>query len=257
MKATVGYFPNLTTFPNFMHGYALGYGNIAVRYDSDNTVAFHREKFLQDLGGKWEAFAALSPSLNGYLQYASEKKDIVTEAEGLMTIQKNLLLTLPLADCRGSVIYCKAKGEKDGVALLHGSWRSISRQYPLQAMQQLQKRGYEPKDMFVGVTPGICEKHLVLNYLDQNALQQAGWEKASAITHHADGWHLDTKKYLLWQYQEAGILLDHMVVAKECTYEIMEQADQQNVTPPLYSHKYAITHPGVKQQRFWVVAGLQ
>jgi len=131
---------------------------------------------------------------------------IIEKTDGLLTKDKNLFLTLTVADCLPIFIY---DPEKEIVGLVHAGWRSLAQNILKKALKNLSKN----TKVFIGPGIGVCHFEVKKDLLEKFKpyLKQALLKR--------NGKHfLDLKKISKLQLIDLGLKRRNIGVSPECTF---------------------------------------
>ena len=141
----------------YMFGIFKKYSNLIVAFSEkkDGPMKFspeNRERFLGKLGikDKLTVKAGLVHGNNVKVVSSREAGKTIEKIDGLITADKNLFLTITVADCLPIFIF---DPEKEIIGLIHGGWRSLAKNILAEAVKNLSK------DILIGIGPGISQCH--------------------------------------------------------------------------------------------------
>lgn len=190
-------------------------GTIAIISEKkDGAMKFSDEKrkrFLKKIGieDKLTVRAGLVHGNNVKIVSSREKGEKIEKTDGLITGDKNLFLTLTVADCLPIFIYDPEKGI---IALVHGGWQSLAKNILARAIEKMPSF---PKNILVGIGPGISQCHFEVkedllvefrDYLKDALLRQNGKNL------------LDLKKIAKIQLINSGVREENIEISPECTF---------------------------------------
>jgi len=135
-------------------------------------------------------------------------------ADGLVTTNSNILLTLKVADCAPVFLY---EPLKRIIGLVHSGWRGTVGNIVSNAIKLMQKNGAESRDIrcFLGPTISKC-------------CYEVDWEVSQYINDEAkvkidyDKWKVDLHGQIRYQLTELGVPANSIRVSNLCTYESLE-----------------------------------
>lgn len=132
------------------------------------------------------------------------------QADALMTKDCHMGLKVTHADCQAAILYDPTK---QVIATIHCGWRGQVLNIYAKTIQALASQyGCCPADIFVGIGPSLGPTYAEFkNY--RTEFPAAFWQFQCA-PNYFDLWHMAE-----WQLQSAGILPEHMQLARLCTYE--------------------------------------
>ena len=132
-------------------------------------------------------------------------------ADGLVTTNSNILLTLKVADCVPVYLY---EPRKNMIGLLHSGWRGTVGKIVPNAIQLMQKNGAETGEIrcFLGPAIGICCYEVgveVAHKFDDEAKMKLEDRK----------WKVGLHDQINLQLASSGILEENIQTSNMCTYE--------------------------------------
>ncbi len=181
----------------------------------DKNIIKNREKFLEKFGIEDRLTIKADLVHGGNVEFVSIKESgkIIDKTDGLITTDKNLFLTVTVADCLPIFIY---DPEKEIVGLIHGGWRNLAKDILAVAVGKMVKNfGSSSEDILVGIGPGISQCHFEVKndvlaefkpYLKEVLLKKEGKS------------FLDLKKIARIQLINSGIKEENIEISPECTF---------------------------------------
>lgn len=140
-----------------------------------------------------------------------EPKTAIPATDGLITQEKNLFLSVTVADCLPVLIY-------DPIlkicAVIHAGWRGIIGQIMPQAVGKFKNFGSDPHNLVVGIGPGICQKHFVCKK-DVLSFFLDSYPSATMVRNN-DG-YVDLKKAVLIDLKKHGLSQNNIEISSICT----------------------------------------
>ena len=132
-------------------------------------------------------------------------------ADGLVTTNSNILLTLKVADCVPVYLY---EPRKNMIGLVHSGWRGTVGKIVPNAIQLMQKNGAETGEIrcFLGPAIGICCYEVgveVAQKFDDEAKMKLEDRK----------WKVGLHDQISLQLASSGILEENIQTSDMCTYE--------------------------------------
>jgi len=204
-------FANIGQFEEVIHGISTRmYGDMRFGKADPNIIVKNREGFFDEL--KIDISDVVVPSLAHGIKVAnvtSKEKGMgakdpgsaIPETDGLITSERGVYLMTTAADCLPILFY-------DPVAkitgVIHAGWRGIASKIVERAVERLQSYGSDPQNLFVGIGPGICQRHFVVRS-DVLPMFLGSYPKATFLRNN-DG-YIDLKR-------AAEIDLEKMKVSK-------------------------------------------
>jgi len=133
-----------------------------------------------------------------------------SEADGMITAEKNLYLSVSCADC-ASVLLADRAGK--AVAAVHSGWRGTHRNITNEAIQSLYKQyGVESKELLAWVGPCIGPKAFEVG--------EDVFEKfpEKYFVKNESRWLFDMRSVISDQLLESGIPVAQIEISSHCTY---------------------------------------
>ena len=160
---------------------------------------------------------------------------IYPAADGLVTTNSNILLTLKVADCVPVFLY---EPLKRIIGLVHSGWRGTVDNIVSNAIKLMQKNGAESRDIscFLGPAIGKC-------------CYEVDWEVSQNIKDEAkekmdyEKWKVDLHGQIRYQLTELGVPTNSIGASNICTYE----------SPECHSHR----RDGENAGRMYAFLGLK
>jgi len=231
--------------PRLIHGiFDRSFGNISLFHGQKQAVERNKEKIAQALGIDKKNFYSVKQTHSNRLQVITNKKGLrgaESEADGLITNQKGIFLTIKTADCFPVLFYDR---RQEVVAAIHVGWRGAMAKIFLNALLKLMVEfKSQPKDLLVGIGPGIGEKCFQHQHLLQEKLTE--WRKYIKIDE--DGWRrLALARFIKDQLISLGVREENLEEMGICTC----------CSRCFFSH-FRSLQTGEKEGRFASVIGLK
>jgi hypothetical protein len=139
---------------------------------------------------------------------------IYSPADGLVTTNSNILLTLKVADCVPVFLY---EPLKRIIGLVHSGWRGTVKNIVSNAIKLMQKNGAESRYIrcFLGPAIGKCCYEVdweVSQYINDGAKVKMDYDK----------WKVDLHEQIRYQLTELGVPTNSIEASNICTYESPE-----------------------------------
>ena len=142
------------------------------------------------------------------------KEQRFTEADGLITTEKDLTLLVFFADCVPILI---ADKKTKAIAAVHSGWKGTKDNITARAIEKfINESGSNPDDLLFAIGPsiGICHFEVGEDVYDElTSLYGANCGKIEA-----DKYYLDLKQAVVNQIMKFDIPIDNIAVSDECTY---------------------------------------
>jgi len=136
---------------------------------------------------------------------------VYPHADGLVTTNSNVLLTLKVADCVPVFLY---EPLKRIIGLIHSGWRGTVENIVSNAIKIMEKNGAESRDIrcFLGPAIGKCCYEVdreVSKYINDEAKVKINYDK----------WKVSLHGQIRYQLTELGVPTNSIRISKLCTYE--------------------------------------
>ena len=200
----------------------------------DKKMVKNRERFLKKFGISDELVvrAGLVHGNRVHPVSSQEAGKIIEKTDGLITADKNLFLTITVADCLPIFIY---DPENEIVGLVHGGWRNLAGNILALTIKKMTENfGSISGDILAGIGPGISQCHFEVKedllrefkILDcKRPLQKSSDRTIFGSTLAADAllekdgkYFLDLKKIAKIQLMNLGVKEENIEISPECTF---------------------------------------
>ncbi len=203
-----------------MFGIFAKYPNIVVALSEkkDGPMKFspeNRERFLGKLGidDKLTVRADLVHKDNVRVVSNRDAGKVIEKTDGLIIADNNLFLTITMADCLPIFIY---DPEKEIIGLVHGGWRSLAKNILTLSIEKMAENfGSLPKDILVGIGPGISQCHFEVK---EDLLVEFKPYLGEALLNKNGKLFLDLKKIAKIQLINLGVKEKNIEISPECTF---------------------------------------
>jgi YfiH family protein len=140
---------------------------------------------------------------------SSKEANEAIAGDGLITNISGLSLMIKHADCQAALFYDPIK---KAIANVHSGWRgSVQNIYQKTVEKMKQEYGSKPEDILVGISPSLGpEAAQFINY--KTEIPKSLW-KFQIKPLYFDFWAISEM-----QLTSAGILPDHIEIARQCTF---------------------------------------
>ncbi len=171
----------------------------------------------QEMESIWEAFCPEAKGAHVRQVHGDRvvvaQADEAPEADGLMTNEPQLCLTIKHADCQPAIFYDPTLKV---LASVHSGWRgSVQNIYHKTVEQMKQTYGVKPENLLVSIGPSLGpEKAEFIHY--KTELPESFWKHQTALNHF-DFWAISRE-----QLTQAGVLDHHIEILGLCTYSDKE-----------------------------------
>lgn len=216
-------FELLAQYPEVRHGVFLRQGGVSTGCfaslniggasgDLPEHVATNREKARISLG--LSALISRTQKHGSQIAHISSATDEETEADGLMTQQKQLGLLIKHADCQAALFFDPVQR---AVAALHVGWRGLVQNvYRTLVAQMHRSFGTQASDLLVGISPSLGPEHAQFVHYKEE-FPPSFWPYQTK-PHYFDLWSIATQQLL-----ECGLLAKHIEIARICTFSHPEE----------------------------------
>lgn len=180
------------------HGFLVG------RFDS-RTVVKNREKFFNKIGVNPKSVVTMGSLHRSNIRVVgkSDAGKIIKNTDGLLTKEKNLFLSLSVADCLPVYLY---DVKSDAVGLLHCGWRGIIADIIERGIKKMMLIfGSCPKNIQALIGPGISKCHFMVG--------KDVAEKFSSTSNF-----IDLKKVVREKLLASGLLSKNITTDNRCTF---------------------------------------
>jgi len=210
-------FPNFMKLPNLLIALSLREDkNMKVYYEfgKDDEALVNRERFLNKLGLSEKNVIGIK-SVNGDNIEIVTKEDsgnFIHNTDGLITNDKNVYLSITIADCLPIVIF---EPQKEIISLIHSGWKGLEKRIAKKAVEKMEENfGINSKDLLVGIGPGIGVCHFEV----KEDFTEKFKSYPEAIIKKDGKSYVDLKLIAKRQLEEAGIKPESIGVSSVCTY---------------------------------------
>ena len=175
-----------------------------------NPFKYSRKEITRKLENNTKDFAGPEQVHSAVVEFA-RFPGIYPAADGLVTTNSNILLTLKVADCVPVYLY---EPRKNMIGLVHSGWRGTVGKIVPNAIQLMQKNGAETGKIrcFLGPAIGICCYEVgveVAHKFDDEAKMKLEDRK----------WKVGLHDQISLQLASSGIPEENIQTSDMCTYE--------------------------------------
>lgn len=182
----------------------------------------NREKFFKKLGIDSDLIVRADLIHKSKVKLVSKKDAgrLIEKTDGLITKEKNLFLTITIADCLPIFIY---DPKKEIIGLIHGGWRSLADNILKKAIDKITNNfKSNPAHILIAIGPGISQCHFEIKFeVKKDPLQKFHDRRFFAmgvILERDNKIFLDLKKIAKLQLIELGIKEENIEISPECTF---------------------------------------
>ena len=175
-----------------------------------NPSQYSRKEITRKLENNTKDFAGPEQVHSAVVEFA-RFPGMYPAADGLVTTNSNILLTLKVADCVPVYLY---EPRKNMIGLVHSGWRGTVGKIVPNAIQLMQKNGAETGEIrcFLGPAIGICCYEVgveVAHKFDNEAKMKLEDRK----------WKVGLHDQISLQLASSGIPEENIQTSDMCTYE--------------------------------------
>ena len=177
----------------------------------DEIVRKTREIFIKKIGVDPSDVVSASLVHGARIVWAGRKDrgKAVSGADGLLTKEKDIFLSVTIADCLPVFLFDK-KGKV--VGLIHAGWRGISQHILRKAVREMQDG---PRNNIIArIGPGICPRHFEIK---EDALKKLS-DYSECVIRERGRIFFDLKRAARNDLKDAGIAESNINTDKECTF---------------------------------------
>jgi YfiH family protein len=181
----------------------------------DRDVRKNREKFLENYGieEKLTVMADLVHGNNIKVVSVKEAGKAVEKIDGLITADKNLFLTITVADCLPIFIFDWKKGI---IGLVHAGWRGLAKNILSSAVKKMAENfESSPEDILAAIGPGISRCHFEVK---QDVLEKFKDFLPEVLLERNKKSFLDLKKIAKIQLINLGLKEENIETSPECAF---------------------------------------
>lgn len=179
----------------------------------DKKATENRERFLEKIGIEPDSLIS-ARLVHGKLVKFVSRKDrgkVIPGVDGLITIEKDIFLSITVADCLPIFLYDFGK---EIVGLMHGGWRNLAQGILFSALEKFQELGSESQNILAGIGPGICQKHFEVKEDVFSFFKSF----PSAISFEKEKIFLDLKKIAEIQLLNLGLRKENIEINSDCPF---------------------------------------
>lgn len=181
----------------------------------DKEISENRKRFLNKLGVDSNSLVSANLIHANTIQTVatSNTGKTIAKTDGLIADNKNLFLSITVADCLPIFLY---DFEKEIVGLIHGGWRSLAKDIlPLAIRKLTNDFNSKPENILAGIGPGISQCHYEVK---EDILTKFKSFPSNIFIKRNGKTFLDLKKVAELQLLNCGVKKKNIEVNPECTY---------------------------------------
>ena len=186
----------------------------------DKAIIKNRKRFLNKLGIDIDSVvsAGLGHTNTVKIVTTQNRGELILKTDGLATNEKNLFLSVTVADCLPIFLY---DPEKEVVALIHGGWRNLAQNILASAAREfINNFGSRPETILAGIGPGISQCHFEVKEDVSVKFQQFLPETLKIKNGKM---FLDLKKIVKLQLLNLGLKEKNIEINPECTFCLIDK----------------------------------
>jgi len=139
---------------------------------------------------------------------------IIKDIDGLLTNEKNLFLSLTVADCLPVYLY---DPRKEVVGLLHGGWKGVAKDILVGAVEKISANfGSCAEDILVAIGPGISQCHFEIK--EDVLVNFSPFLLKKTLIKRDKKMFLDLKKIVQIQLLGLGLKKENIEISPDCTF---------------------------------------
>ncbi len=208
---------SMDDFWNFLNNTAGATGMISQRRDGSMKPPLdneNRNSFLKKIGLDYRNMITPILEHGSAIRRVTQKEKgkIINGYDGIATDDKELILSITVADCL-PLFFIDPK--KKAIALVHAGWRSLCGGIVRNTLDLFSREfSSKSRNIIVGIGPGICSRHFEVK--EDVAVNFANYSQA--IVRKSNQIHVDLKNVAKLQLVESGIDTGNIGVSPECTF---------------------------------------
>ena len=171
----------------------------------DRAVVKNREKFFNKIEDDPKSVVTMGCLHRSNIRVAdkSDAGRILKNTDGLLTKEKNLFLSLSVADCLPVYLY---DAKNDAVGLLHCGWRGVVANIIENGIKKMTLNfSSRPENILALIGPGISKCHFMVS-------------KDVAKKFGSNSNFIDLKKVVREKLLKSGLLSKNITTDKRCTF---------------------------------------
>jgi YfiH family protein len=190
--------------------------NMKVYYGSwkDEEALINRERFLNKLELSEKKVISVNSANGDNIAIVSkeDRGNFIHNTDGLITNDRNVYLSITIADCLPIVIF---DPQKEVISLIHCGWKGLEKKIIGKAIKKMKESfSVNPEELLAGIGPGIggCHFEVKEDFLVKfKSFPEAIIKKDGKS-------YLDLKLIAKRQLKQAGIKPGNIYVSPVCTY---------------------------------------
>lgn len=124
----------------------------------DHPNLRNREAYLRKIGIPLSRLVSAEIIHRNKVAIVSKKDagKVIEGADGLITRENNLFLSITMADCLPIFLF---EPKKEVIGIVHAGWRSLAKNILANAIEKIEYIGGKPQNILVRIGTAICQKH--------------------------------------------------------------------------------------------------
>lgn len=190
-------------------------GNMKFNGDeNDNLVAKNRKQFFTKFRVDYNKVVSADLQNRDNIKVADggDAGEFIKNTDGLVTDEKNLFLTITVADCLPIYFF---DSKKEVVGLVHIGWREAKKNIVSEMIKLMIKNfSSNPEDILIYIGPHIQKCHFEVRDDMINKFK----EYKNAVIERDNKVFINLSEVVKMQLLEVGILSKNIEISQECTY---------------------------------------
>lgn len=190
-------------------------GNMKFNGDEDdNLVAKNRKQFFTKFRVDYNKVVSADLQNRDNIKVADggDAGEFIKNTDGLVTDEKNLFLTITVADCLPIYFF---DSKKEVVGLVHIGWREAKKNIVSEMIKLMIKNfSSNPEDILIYIGPHIQKCHFEVRDDMINKFK----EYKNAVIERDNKVFINLSEVVTMQLLEVGILSKNIEISQECTY---------------------------------------
>jgi len=183
-------------------------------YGKDDNALINRKRFLNKLGLSEKNVIGVKSVHGDKIRLVTKEDEgsFINNTDGLITDDKDVYLSITVADCLPIVIF---DPQKEVLSLIHSGWRGLEKEIPKKAVKKMEENfGVNSKNLLAAIGPGIGGCHFDVK--EDFLIKFKSYPEA--IIKKGKKNYIDLKLIAKIQLEEAGVKPGNIDVSPVCTY---------------------------------------
>jgi hypothetical protein len=148
---------------------------------------------------------------------AADGGKVIAGVDGLLTREKNVFLSVTVADCLPIFLY---EPKKQIIGILHAGWRGLEKNIISIAADKMRNElACVPENILAGIGPAICQKHFEVG----EEVAKKFKDYPEAVLDEDEKIFLDLKRVAETQLINAGVKRENIEISRECVFELPDK----------------------------------